>query len=171
VRRSLTVFEMRVDEFNALPADDARALVAGWLGVRRWVDEVVAGRPYSDTDELRRQAHDSALDLTDHELASALSRHPRIGERPSSNGAEARHSRSEQAGVKAADAERLRAANLTYEQRFGHVFLVRASGRSAEALVTALRQRLGNDPDTEWGVVAEELREITRLRLERLLQP
>ena len=53
---------MRVDEFNALPADDARALVAGWLGVRRWVDEVVAGRPYCDTDALRRQAHDSALD-------------------------------------------------------------------------------------------------------------
>ena len=51
------------------------------------------------------------------------------------------------------------------------MFLISASGRSAEELLAALRQRLGNDPDTEWGVVAEELRQINRLRLERLLRP
>ena len=161
---------MRVDEFNALPADDARALVAGWLGVRRWVDEVVAGRPYSDTDALRRQAHDSALDLTDHELASALSRHPRIGERPSSNGAEARHSRSEQAGVKAADAERLRAANLTYEQRFGHVFLVRAAGRTSADILAELRRRLYNDEETEREETVTALRDIALLRMDEVVR-
>jgi 2-oxo-4-hydroxy-4-carboxy-5-ureidoimidazoline decarboxylase len=164
------VFEMRVDEFNALPADDARALVAGWLGVRRWVDEVVAGRPYSDTDELRRQAHDSALDLTDHELASALSRHPRIGERPSSNGAEARHSRSEQAGVEAADAERLRAANLTYEQRFGHVFLVRAAGRTSADILAELRRRLYNDEEAERAETVTALRDIALLRMDEVVR-
>ena len=161
---------MRVDEFNALPADDARSLVAGWLGVRRWVDEVVAGRPYSDTDALRRQAHDSALDLTDHELASALSRHPRIGERPSSNGAEARHSRSEQAGVKAADAERLRAANLTYEQRFGHVFLVRAAGRSSADILAELRRRLYNDEEAERAETVTALRDIALLRMDEVVR-
>ncbi len=161
---------MRVDEFNALPADDARALVAGWLGVRRWVDEVVAGRPYSDTDELRNRAHDAALDLTDHELASALSRHPRIGERPSSNGAEARHSRSEQAGVKAADAERLRAANLTYEQRFGHVFLVRAAGRSSADILAELRRRLYNDEEAERAETITALRDIALLRMEEVVR-
>lgn len=161
---------MRVDEFNALPADDARALVAGWLGVRRWVDEVVAGRPYSDTDALRRQAHDSALDLTDHELASALSRHPRIGERPSSNGAEARHSRSEQAGVKAADAERLRAANLTYEQRFGHVFLVRAAGRTSADILAELRRRLYNDEEAERAETVTALRDIALLRMDEVVR-
>jgi 2-oxo-4-hydroxy-4-carboxy-5-ureidoimidazoline decarboxylase len=164
------VFEMRVDEFNALPADDARALVAGWLGVRRWVDEVVAGRPYSDTDELRQRAHDSALDLTDHELASALSRHPRIGEQPGSNGAEARHSRSEQAGVKAADAERLRAANLTYEQRFGHVFLVRAAGRSSADILAELRRRLYNDEEAERAETVTALRDIALLRLDEVVR-
>src|SRR4029453_5484204 len=56
--------------------------------------------------------------------------------------------------------------NGAEEERFGHVFLIRASGRTAPELLAALRQRLANDPDTEWGVVAEELREITRLRLE-----
>jgi 2-oxo-4-hydroxy-4-carboxy-5-ureidoimidazoline decarboxylase len=91
---------------------------------------------------------------------------------------EADWSRQEQASVQPsvgeADAEvqpALEEGNRVYEQRFGHVFLIRASGRSAEELLAALRQRLANDPDTEWDVVAEELREITRLRLERLLQP
>ena len=161
---------MRVDEFNALPADDARALVAGWLGVRRWVDEVVAGRPYSDTAELRARAHDSALDLTDHELASALSRHPRIGERPDANGAEARHSRSEQAGVKAADAERLRAANLTYEQRFGHVFLVRAAGRTSADILAELRRRLYNDEEAERAETVTALRDIALLRMDEVVR-
>ena len=161
---------MRVDEFNALPADDARALVAGWLGVRRWVDEVVAGRPYSDTAELRARAHDSALDLTDHELASALSRHPRIGELPHANGAEARHSRSEQAGVKAADAERLRAANLTYEQRFCHVFLVRAAGRTSADILAELRRRLYNDEETERAETVTALRDIALLRMDEVVR-
>jgi len=157
---------MRVDDFNALPADDARALVAGWLGVRRWVDEIVAGRPYADAHELRKRAHDSALELTDHELASALSRHPRIGDRPHTHGAEARHSRSEQAGVAAADAERLRAANATYEQRFGHVFLVRAAGRTSTEILAELRRRLDNDEATERAETVTALRDIALLRIE-----
>jgi 2-oxo-4-hydroxy-4-carboxy-5-ureidoimidazoline decarboxylase len=59
--------------------------------------------------------------------------------------------------------------NLAYERRFGHVFLIHASGRSAPEMLTALRERLGNDPDTEEKIVTEELRKITRSRLERLL--
>ncbi|HKQ03225.1 MAG TPA: 2-oxo-4-hydroxy-4-carboxy-5-ureidoimidazoline decarboxylase, partial [Actinomycetes bacterium] len=87
---------------------------------------------------------------------------------------EAAWSRQEQAGAGNAGAE-LQAAldegNRAYEDRFGHVFLISASGRSAEELLAALRERLGNDPDTEWRVVAEELVAINRLRLRRLLQP
>jgi OHCU decarboxylase len=111
-------------------------------------------------------------------VAEALSAHPRIGQRAAGASTEADWSRQEQASVQdsvgEADAEvqaALEEGNRVYEQRFGHVFLIRASGRSAEELLAALRQRLANDPDTEWDVVAEELREITRLRLERLLQP
>ena len=161
---------MRVDEFNALPADDARALVAGWLGVRRWVEEVVTGRPYPDAAALSKLAHDSALDLTDHELASALSRHPRIGERPATGGAEARHSRSEQAGVRAGDAQRLRAANVAYEQRFGHVFLIRAAGRSSAEILTELRRRLYNDEEAERAETVTALREIALLRLDEVVR-
>ncbi|HEV2893222.1 MAG TPA: 2-oxo-4-hydroxy-4-carboxy-5-ureidoimidazoline decarboxylase, partial [Actinomycetota bacterium] len=108
------------------------------------------------------------------DLAEALAGHPRIGQRADGSSAEAVWSRQEQSGVGDADAEvraALREGNRAYEERFGHVFLVSASGRSAEELLAALRQRLGNDPDTEWGAVAGELRQITRRRLEGLLRP
>ena len=156
---------MQVDEFNALPADDARVLVAGWLCVRRWVDGLVEGRPYPDLAALHRHAHDSALELTDHELASALSRHPRIGERRDTDDAASRHARSEQSGVRAADAARLRAANATYEQRFGHVFLVRAAGRSSVQILAELQRRLGNDADDERAETVTALRDIALIRL------
>ena len=73
---------MDVGEFNALPDDEAMSLVAGCLGVPRWVAEVVDGRPYDDRAALRKRAHDAALHLSGAELDAALSRHPRIGERP-----------------------------------------------------------------------------------------
>jgi OHCU decarboxylase len=62
------------------------------------------------------------------------------------------------------------AGNAEYEERFGHVFLSSAAGRSAEEILAALTDRLGNDPDTELRVAAEEHRRITRLRIERLLE-
>ena len=132
----------------------------------RWVDDVVAGRPYADAAALAKQAHDSALDLTDDELDSALSRHPRIGERPDGDDAEARLSRSEQAGVASSDADRLRDGNAAYEERFGHVFLIRAAGRSSAEILAELERRLGNDDATERAETVTALRDIALLRLE-----
>src|SRR5690606_19417888 len=98
----------------------------------------------------------------------ALSAHPRIGERLAQAGREADWSRAEQAGMGDADdalRAEIAAANQAYEQRFGHVFLICATGRSAEQMLAAARQRLNNDLDTERRVVRDELRAITRLRL------
>ena len=160
---------VQVTEFNALPAGEARSLVAGCLGVPRWVDEVVAARPYADAELLFKQGHDSALALSDDELAQALSRHPRIGERREAEDAEARHSRDEQSGVRAEDAERLRAANAAYEARFGHVFLIRAAGRSSEEILAELERRLANDDATEREETVTALRDIALLRLEKVV--
>ena len=162
---------MRVDEFNALPADDARALVAGWLGVRRWVDEVVAGRPYSDTAELRTRAHDSALDLTDDELASALSRHPRIGERPHAQrsggprtrGASRRASRPPTPNACAPPTRPTSSASATSS------WSARPAGRSAEILAE-LRRRLSNDEETERAETVTALRDIALLRLDEVVR-
>ena len=160
-----SVAVVQVTEFDALPAGEARSLVAGWLGVPRWVDEVVAGRPYAEPDALMKQAHDSALELTDDELAAALSRHPRIGERREGDDAEAEHSRAEQSGVRAEHAERLRSANAAYEARFGHVFLIRAAGRTSDAILAELERRLANDDATEREETITALRDIALLRL------
>ena len=166
--------ELGLRWLNSLPAAQAAPLLATCCASRAWVERMAAGRPYPDLDALLGAGDDAIGDLDRDDLAEALSAHPRIGQRAAGASTEAGWSRQEQSSVGSADGElqaALQEGNRAYEERFGHIFLIRASGRSAEELLAALRQRLGNDPDTEWGVVAEELREIARLRLERLLQP
>lgn len=160
---------VEVDGFNSLDDDDAEQRVAGCLAVPRWVDEVVSGRPYPDVSALRERAHDSALELTDAELASALSGHPRIGERRTAEDREAAFSNAEQAGVQAEHAERLREANARYEQRFGHVFLIRAAGRDSAEILSELERRLRNDDATERVETVTALRDIALLRLEQVV--
>jgi 2-oxo-4-hydroxy-4-carboxy-5-ureidoimidazoline decarboxylase len=104
--------------------------------------------------------------LTDADLDDAMAGHPRIGDR-TAGGA----SRREQSGVAGADPGVLAAladGNRAYEERFGHVYLVCATGRSAEELLDVLRTRLGNDPATERAVALGELTAINRLRIARL---
>jgi allantoicase len=170
--------ELGLRWLNNVPATQAGLLLASCCASRAWIERMSAGRPYADLDGLFDASDRAIRKLGRDDLAEALSAHPRIGQRAAGASTEADWSRQEQASFQAsvgeADAEvqaALEEGNRVYEQRFGHVFLIRASGRSAEELLAALRQRLANDPDTEWDVVAEELREITRLRLERLLQP
>jgi allantoicase len=159
---------------NSLPTGQVQELLASCCGSRAWVDRMAAARPYADLDALLEAGDRAVAGLDRDGLAEALAAHPRIGQRAAGSSTEAAWSRREQADVDAA-ADEVRAAlaegNRAYEERFGHVFLIRAGGRSAEEMLAALRERLGNDPDTEWREVAEELRQITRPRLERLLQP
>jgi 2-oxo-4-hydroxy-4-carboxy-5-ureidoimidazoline decarboxylase len=102
------------------------------------------------------------------DILQALAAHPRIGERAAGAGREAAWSRAEQAGAGAATIETqedLVVGNVAYEERFGYVFLICATGLSAEAMLFALRERLGNDPDSEREVVRVELNKIVDLRL------
>ena len=136
------------------------------LSVPRWADNVLAGEPYADGAAAVARADEAARVLTDEELDQALSGHPRIGER---GGAQ---SQREQAGVDPATgdtAARLAAGNAAYEERFGRVFLIRAAGRDAEAILAELDRRLGNDDETERTETVDNLRQIALLRLEALL--
>ncbi|HEY7044076.1 MAG TPA: 2-oxo-4-hydroxy-4-carboxy-5-ureidoimidazoline decarboxylase [Nocardioidaceae bacterium] len=167
---------MQLREFNGLAADEAQRTVDPCLGVRRWVDEVVAGRPYADLAALVVQAKASAENLSDGELAEALARHPRIGERADpdvAGGQEADHSRREQSGVSDHPelADRLQKGNRRYEDRFGRVFLVRAAGRSGTQILDELERRLDNDDETERRETVCALREIAVLRLQQVVQP
>lgn len=163
---------MTLEQFNSAEEDAAERLLLACAAVPRWARAVAAGRPYASRDALLDAARTAASPWTEEEVDAALARHPRIGERTEGQDADAAHSRREQSGVDTSDAdvaERLRAGNRAYEERFGHVFLIRAAGRSAAEILSALDERLGNDPATERRVVAEQLREIAVLRLEKEL--
>jgi OHCU decarboxylase len=160
----------RLDRFNELSDEEAAAELLAVCHSRRWAGAVAAGRPYPDVAALQRAADEVWTSLGPDDWLEALEGHPRIGE---GGGRSPEWSRREQAGVGGAGQdleERLARGNAEYEARFGHVFLISAAGRDAAEILAALDQRLGNDPDTELRVAADEHRRITRLRLERLMQ-
>jgi 2-oxo-4-hydroxy-4-carboxy-5-ureidoimidazoline decarboxylase len=158
-------------EFNAAPADVASAMLTACCDVPSWVDAVREGRPYADVQAALDVADKSARSFTPDDVDRALAAHPRIGERAAGSGTEAAWSRQEQSGVSrdSQTQDALLDANRAYEERFNRVFLICASGLSGDQVLTALRARLGNDDATETAVVADELRKIALLRLERLL--
>ena len=155
--------------FNDADRADAAAVVRPCLDVDRWVDAVLDGRPYPDLDAVLDLAGRAAEQFTDDELTAALRHHPRIGERAAGASAEASLSRSEQSAVAGADSDvqrQLADGNRAYEERFGHVFLIRAAGRSSEEILAALQERLTNDAETEKVIMADQLRQIALLRLQ-----
>jgi 2-oxo-4-hydroxy-4-carboxy-5-ureidoimidazoline decarboxylase len=160
-----------VADFNVLPVAEARAALLACCAVPDWAARLVGGRPYPHRVALLAAADAALRALSWEQVAQALAAHPRIGERASGADLEAAWSRREQSGVERAD-EATRAAlaraNREYEQRFGHLFLIFASGRGDTELLAAARARLRHDEPTERRIVREELRKIALLRLERL---
>jgi 2-oxo-4-hydroxy-4-carboxy-5-ureidoimidazoline decarboxylase len=144
------------DELRACCAADA------------WLSRMSLARPFPSAKAALDLSDEIVLGFDDDALDQALAAHARIGERRLGVTTEDRWSRSEQAGALAVGTdvqERLADGNRRYEERFGHVFLIRAAGRSAEEMLAALEERLGHDDDTERDVVRRELAEIVRLRL------
>jgi 2-oxo-4-hydroxy-4-carboxy-5-ureidoimidazoline decarboxylase len=160
-----------LQEFNHAPAERLRPILAACCDVPRWVDGILAGRPYGDAAAIAQAADRAARDLDDSEVDQALAAHPRIGDRPDGDSTEAAWSRGEQAGV--GDDSEIRAAlatgNREYEQRFGRVFLICATGLSAQEMLAGLRRRLTNDDESEAAVVRDELRKIAVLRLAKVI--
>lgn len=166
---------MSADElarFNSLPPEAARDALLACCNSLAWADRMAAGRPYSSARDAVRQSGAIVAMLTESDLADALSGHPRIGERAAGPARSAEWSRAEQSAAATADDEtrrELAESNLEYERRFGHVYLVCASGRSAAELLSVLRTRLRNDRRREWLVVRGELQKINEIRLVKML--
>ena len=153
---------------NSLPMPAARTALGRCCGARRWVEAMLAARPFASDADLLATAERVWWGLGRTDWLEAFAAHPRIGDR----GAMADWARREQAGADGAAVATLAAlaqGNLTYEQRFGHVFLISATGKTADGMLGALRGRLTNDPATELRVAAEEQAKITRLRLDKLV--
>lgn len=145
------------------------------LRVPRWAD-ALAGQSYDTLLGLERTAVAAATPLSPEEVEEALAAHPRIGEVIAETGtesseAEARFSASEQAASQSDDPElalQLAAGNAAYEERFGRVFLINASGRTRAEIVSELERRLMNGPAAEIAEVANQLRGIALVRLRAL---
>jgi OHCU decarboxylase len=157
-----------VAALNGLPPGDAHAALRGCCASGAWVTAMERGRHFASAEAVLGQAEAAFDALGPEDWLAAFAAHARIGApRPD----DARGA-AEQAGTASASAEvlaELQTGNDRYEARFGHVFLIRASGLDAGQMLAALRERLENPPAQEREIAAAQQREITRLRLRALL--
>ncbi|MGH3471436.1 MAG: 2-oxo-4-hydroxy-4-carboxy-5-ureidoimidazoline decarboxylase [Nocardioidaceae bacterium] len=160
-----------LEEFNAAGEDGLTQTLSKCCDAPTWVGAVLSKRPYPDREALLRTASAAARTLTPAEVDRALAAHPRIGERVSGPSPEAAWSRGEQSSVSRDQQTQvdLADANRAYEERFGRVFLICASGLDAQQILEAARGRLDNDDATEEQVVADELRKIALVRLRKVV--
>lgn len=158
--------------FNGLADDTLIDELMACCAVPEWARQVAASRPFAGVDALLHTADVVLAALHWSQVSRALLAHPRIGERAIGSGRDANWSRDEQDAA-ASDDQRIQqglvAGNVAYEKRFGHVFLICATGLSAVRLLDALTERLSNDDATERSVVYEELRKIVALRIKKLV--
>jgi OHCU decarboxylase len=164
---------MTLAEFNALPAAEAEPMLMDCCGAVRWAAEVASHRPYATLDALHKAADSLWWKLERADWLEAFSHHPQIGDKPAGGSPSARQwAAGEQSGARAAGdevKERLARANRAYFEKFGYIYIVCATGKSAEAMLAILNQRLQNDAPSEISIAAEQQRLITRIRLDKLL--
>jgi 2-oxo-4-hydroxy-4-carboxy-5-ureidoimidazoline decarboxylase len=158
---------MTLDEFNAASPADARGALLRCCGSSGWSDKVLSSRPFSDAEALLSTAESVWWTLGEKDWLEAFSAHPRIGEKKHSA-----WSSREQSGIDSASVEtldRLAKGNVEYEDHFGWIFLVNATGKSAREMLALLEARLQNSREEELRVAAGEQAKITTLRLAKLL--
>jgi len=162
---------LRIDDASS---DQARALLETCCGSTRWVGRMLALRPFRTTAALLAAARREWFSLMPKDWKEAFTHHPRIGDREALRARfPATHelSEREQTGMAAASDEIIEAlaqGNAAYERRFGYIFIVCASGKSAGEMLDLLTARMQNDPVIEVRIAAEEQAKITELRLKQL---
>lgn len=163
-------------QLDVMPAAEAAELLSACCGARRWVGAMLARRPFPSPTALLEAADAEWRALSPGDWREAFSHHPRIGEKsgdlPQAEPGQ-RWSAEEQREVDRAGAgirKALARANQEYEARFGYIYIVDASGKSAEEMLAIARARLANAPESELFVAAEEQQKIMRRRLEAMLR-
>ena len=142
-------------------------------GSARWAASVASRRPFTTLEALYKASDAIWWNLERGDWLEAFSRHPQIGDKPATGSESARNwAEGEQSGARAATDDvkaRLARANRAYLDKFGYIYIVCATGKSAEAILAILNQRLQNDLASELSIAAEQQRLITRIRLDKLL--
>jgi OHCU decarboxylase len=166
---------MELDELNKLPADEAESLFLDCCGSRAWARAMVEARPFEDVGGLLLTAERIWKELNAGDWLEAFAAHPKIGAKkaaPAQAERSAEWSKGEQAGMDATSdtvREDLAEVNRLYEDKFGHIYIVCATEKSAGEMLDICRQRLGNTAQTELSIAAKEQRKITEIRLRKLL--
>jgi 2-oxo-4-hydroxy-4-carboxy-5-ureidoimidazoline decarboxylase len=166
---------MTIEELNALSDADARPELLRCCGSARWADGMLRRRPFKDKAALLHAADSVWAEMGEADWLEAFADHPRIGGKDALRAkfaATAEWAKSEQSRAAEADEKVLDAlakSNAEYEARFGHIFIVCATGKSASEMLELLRARLWNEPHTEDALAAAEQAKITKIRLEKLL--
>jgi 2-oxo-4-hydroxy-4-carboxy-5-ureidoimidazoline decarboxylase len=160
---------------NALPLEEARAELLRCCGSTRWADGMARTRPWRDAEQVHQEAQWLWEQTGPEDWHEAFKHHPRIGDVDQLRArfaATAQWSSQEQSGMQGANEEVLQGlaeGNRAYEERFGFIFLVCATGKTAEEMLELLRARLNNPPEEELRIAAAEQGKIMRIRLEKLL--
>jgi OHCU decarboxylase len=165
----------RLQLLNSLPRREAEAELSKCCGSREWARRVRATRPFANPDDLIAESERVWWSLAPNDWLEAFHSHPKIGERkaaaPTATEAQC-WSEDEQAGVRNSAEQTIDALaqlNREYEEKFGYIFIVCATGKSSEEMLAILRDRLGNDPEAELRNAAAEQAKITQLRLRKLV--
>jgi 2-oxo-4-hydroxy-4-carboxy-5-ureidoimidazoline decarboxylase len=159
---------MELADLNALDADAAAREFLRCCGSSRWARQMTDARPFGDAAAMTRAADGFWQALNRADWLEAFAAHPRIGQTGTG------WSKQEQAGAEQAGEStrrRLAEANRAYEARFGHIFIVCATGKTADEMLALLERRLRHDSGEELRIAADEQRQIVQLRLAKLIEP
>ncbi|MGW0600938.1 2-oxo-4-hydroxy-4-carboxy-5-ureidoimidazoline decarboxylase [Streptomyces sp. NPDC002776] len=155
--------------FNALEEHAAFAALHEACASRAWAERLLAARPYATVEDLYSASDAAMAELTTADLEEAMAGHPPIGRPKPGDPTSAREQRGMAGAAEELKAEMLE-LNLAYQEKFGHVFLICATGRTGEQMRDAVKERIGNAPEQEREIVRTELGKINRIRLARLVE-
>jgi len=161
---------------NELSTNEAEKTFLDCCGSSEWARRMAAGRPYPMLENLYAAAERVWFSLPVADHLEAFASHPKIGSKKAGKNQAAKSadwSKSEQSGADAAGddiREQLAEANRLYEDKFGFIFIVCATGKTADEMLAICRARLGNSIETELQIAAEEQARITEIRLNKLLE-
>lgn len=160
---------------NSLSAEDAAKELLQCCGSKRWARQMADARPYESLADVITKADEIWRGLDRDDWLEAFRSHPKIGEKKAAESVSAQSSQwsgQEQASVNTASAETTNALatlNRAYEQKFGFIFIICATGKTSGEMLSALRERLDHDAGDELPIAAAEQEKITALRLKKLL--
>jgi OHCU decarboxylase len=166
----------KLASLNSLTANEAKNELLKCCGSKEWAERMIAERSFASPEDLTAKADRVWWSLEPGDWLEAFLSHPKIGEKKAAaavSDESKRWSEAEQAGVSGAATQTMQALaelNQKYEDKFGYIFIVCASGKSSDEMLAILRKRLENDPDEELRIAAAEQAKITRLRLMKLAE-